>query len=100
MYNVYNATKVTEKAKALFKEERAKTRVDGWFIAREIVCNKEAEFKNLSKEMRAAKELEAIITELPLSISNNAVFAGSQSDAFARSYALINPSFRVETFSG
>ena len=100
MYEVYNSVKVTEKAKALFKEERAKMRVDGWFIAREIVCNKKDEFKNLSKEMRAAKELEAIITELPLYISDNAVFAGSQSDAFARSYALINPSFRVETFSG
>ena len=48
-------------------------------------------YKNLSKEMRAAKELEAIITKLPLTISDNAVFAGSQSDAFARSYALINP---------
>ena len=50
--------------------------------------------------MRAAKELEAIVKELPLSISNYAIFAGSQSDAFARSYALINPTFRVETFSG
>ncbi len=100
MYSVYNSTKVTEKAKALFKEERAKKRVDGWFIAREIVANKQNEFKNLSKEMRAAKELEAIVTELPITISDNAVFAGSQSDAFARSYALINPSFRVETFSG
>ena len=100
MYNLFSADKVTEKAKALFKEERAKMRVDGWFLAREIVCNKQDEFKNLSKEMRAAKELEAIVTELPLSISDNAVFAGSQSDAFARSYALINPTFKVETFSG
>lgn len=50
--------------------------------------------------MRAAHELKAVITELPLSISEHAIFAGSQSDAFARSYALINPSFRVETFSG
>ena len=58
------------------------------------------ELKGLSKEMKAARELEAIIKKLPLSISDNAIFAGSQSDAFARSYALINPSFRVETFSG
>lgn len=100
MYKLTNPTRITEMAKSLFKEERAKTRVDGWFLTREIVCNKQEEFKNLSKEMRAAKELEAIVTELPLSISQNAVFAGSQSDAFARSYALINPSFRVETFSG
>ncbi len=100
MYNIYTSQNVTEKAKALFKEERAKMRVDGWFLAREIVCDSSEEFKNLSKELRAAKELEAIITKLPLSISENAIFAGSQSDAFARSYALINPTFKVETFSG
>ncbi len=100
MYGVYQSAEVTAKAKKLFKEERAKTRVDGWFLAREIVCNKQPELVGLSKEMRAAKELEAIVSELPLSISEHALFAGSQSDAFARSYALINPSFRVETFSG
>lgn len=100
MYNIYNAQKVTNMAKDLFLEERAKKRVDGWFIAREIVCDMQDELKGLSKEMKAAKELEAIINKLPLTISDNAVFAGSQSDAFARSYALINPSFRVETFSG
>ena len=100
MYNCYERENVTELAKLLFKEERAKKRVDGWFLAREIVMNKSSEFGDLPKEMRAAKELEAIINELPLSVSKNAVFAGSQSDAFARSYALINPAFKVETFSG
>lgn len=100
MKALYDAASVTASAKELFKEERAKMRVDGWFLSREIVCNKQNDFAGLSKEMRAAKELEAVLTELPLSISDHAVFAGSQSDAFARSYALINPSFRVETFSG
>lgn len=100
MKTLYPAASVTAAAKELFKEERAKMRVDGWFLSREIVCNKQKELTGLSKEMRAAKELEAILTEIPLSISDHAVFAGSQSDAFARSYALINPSFRVETFSG
>lgn len=100
MKTLYPAASVTAAAKELFKEERAKMRVDGWFLSREIVCNKQKELTGLSKEMRAAKELEAILTELPLSISDHAVFAGSQSNAFARSYALINPSFRVETFSG
>ena len=100
MKTLYPAASVTAAAKELFKEERAKMRVDGWFLSREIVCNKQKELTGLSKEMRAAKELEAILSELPLSISDHAVFAGSQSDAFARSYALINPSFRVETFSG
>ncbi len=97
---MYQAQSVTTLAKELFKEERSKKRLDGWFLSREIVCNKQEELGGLSKEMRAAKELEAIVKELPLSISDYAIFAGSQSDAFARSYALINPSFRVETFSG
>lgn len=100
MYEMYQVDAVTAKAKDLFREERAKTRVDGWFLAREIVYNKQPELLGLSKEMRAAKELEAIVSELPLTLSEHAIFAGSQSDAFARSYALINPSFRVETFSG
>ena len=100
MYNAFESKNVTELAKNLFKEERSKMRVDGWFLSREIVMNKADSLNSLSKEMRAAKELEAVITELPLSISDYAVFAGSQSDAFARSYALINPSFKVETFSG
>lgn len=100
MYQIYKAEKITAMAKELFKEERAKKRLDGWFLAREIVCNHAEEFQNYSREMKAAKELEAILNELPLSISKHAIFAGSQTDAFARSYALINPTFQVETFSG
>ena len=97
---IYKQNEITDKAKALFKEERSLMRLDGWLIARETVFLHSEEFASLDKEMRAAKELEAIIERLPLSISDNAVFAGTQRDAFARSYALINPSFRVETFSG
>ena len=33
-------------------------------------------------------------------MSDNAIFVGTQRDAFAKSYALINPSFTVEGFSG
>ena len=92
---------MTAMAKALFKEERSLKRLDGWFIARELAF-KETGFKNngMSEEMRAAVELRRIVSELPLSISENNCFAGTQRDAFARSYALINPSFQVETFSG
>lgn len=97
---IYKQDEITAKAKALFKEERSLMRLDGWLIARETAYLHSGEFASLDKEMRAAKELEAIIERLPLSISDNAVFAGTQRDAFARSYALINPAFRVETFSG
>lgn len=97
---IYRQNEITEKAKALFKEERSLKRLDGWLIARETAYLNSEKLASLDKETRAAKELEAIIERLPLSISDNAIFAGTQRDAFARSYALINPAFRVETFSG
>lgn len=40
------------------------------------------------------------VGRLPLSISEHAIFAGTQDDAFARSYALINPTFEVNSFTG
>ena len=92
--------RISQKAKALFKEERSLKRLDGWFLAREAANQASLTLKNEQKEVRAALELSAIIDTLPLSISENAIFAGTQRDAFARSYALINPAFEVETFSG
>lgn len=84
-------------AKALFREERALKRLDGWFYAREAAMSAKDE---APIEAKAASELRRMVMALPLDISDNAVFAGTQRDAFARTYALINPNFRVETFSG
>lgn len=97
---VYDVETLDRKARELFKEERALKRLDGWFFAREIAYKNSEEFSKLPKEMRAAKELEAIAKDIPLSLSENAVFAGTQRDAFSRTYALINPAFKVENFSG
>ncbi len=91
---------ITALAKELFKEERAIMRLDGWFLAREAAVKAQDANPDLSEELSAAVSLEQIIADIPLSISENAVFAGTQRDAFARTYALINPAFRVETFSG
>jgi len=95
-----NAAIISEMAKTLFREEREIKRLDGWFLMKESYKNHAAETQGMSEVKRAAVLLKKAIEELPLSISRNAVFAGTQRDAFARSYALINPSFRVETFSG
>lgn len=97
---VGSPARVTEMAKALFREERALKRLDGWFLMKESNMRHEAEYQTLPPMERAAKLLYAALSELPLSISENAVFAGTQRDAFARSYALINPSFKVESFAG
>ncbi len=100
VYDTYSRNDINEKAIQLFNLERKKKRLDGWFLAREIVMNSQDKLKSFSKITRAAYELEEIVKNLPLSISPYHVFVGTQEDAFARSYALINPAFQVESFSG
>ena len=96
----FDPIKTTEMANALFKEERAINHLEGWFIIKEEEQKADAKYKSLPPMLRAAEKFREAVKVLPLSISDNAVFAGTQRDAFARSYALINPSFRVETFAG
>ena len=97
MMKGYQPGQIVDMAKALFREERAMKRLDGWFFAREAAM---AEQGAGTPEQNAASELRRMIEALPISISPNAVFAGTQRDAFARTYALINPAFQVETFCG
>jgi len=91
---------ITGMAKALFREERERMRLDGWFCIKKIQRRCNTELAGLPPQMRAAETLKAVARELPINISENAVFAGTQRDAFARSYALINPTFEVESFAG
>lgn len=100
MNSVYKIGELTEMAKALYREERKIKRLDGWFIAKEIEMLAEETYAALSPEVKKAYLLCEIIKKMPLSLSENAIFAGTQRDAFAKSYALINPSFTVEGFSG
>ena len=99
MYN-FDPIKTTEKANLLFKEERAINHLEGWFIIKEAEQKVDEKYCSLPPMRRAAEKFREAIKVLPLSISDYAIFAGTQRDAFARSYALINPSFRVETFAG
>ncbi len=96
----FDPIKTTEKANLLFKEERAINHLEGWFIVKEAEQKADAKYASLPPMLRAAEKFREAVKILPLSISDNAIFAGTQRDAFARSYALINPSFRVETFAG
>ena len=96
-----NTKTVWEKAKALYYEEREAHKVlNGWFLSRELAADAAEAFDGTHPEKRAAQELRAIVEGLPIEISENALLAGTQRDAFAASYALINPAFRVETFRG
>ncbi len=102
--NIFKYTrmeKITEKAKKLFSAERTEHKVlNNWLLTRELVADVDDRMSETHPEMRASEELEAIIDQLPLEISEYALIAGTQRDAFAASYALINPVFKVETFRG
>ena len=100
MKNIYKSGEITAKAKALFKEEREIMRLDGWFLAKEIEMNNSSKYEGLDEEVKKAYLLCDVLRELPISLSDNAIFVGTQRDAFARTYALINPSFTVKGFSG
>lgn len=97
---IYDSDRITGQAKKYFAEKRAGNRLDGWFMAKEAELELDAEYAGENEEIKKAKILSDIIDILPLNISDYQLFAGTQDDAFARSYALINPSFKVEEFSG
>ena len=94
------AEKITELAKKRFQEERSIDHLEGWFLAKEIMRRCDSEFREDPDSIRIAKTLVEIARELPLWISDYHLFAGTQDDSFARSYALINPAFTVDSFSG
>ena len=96
----YQTEKLIDMAKALFAEERKIDRLDGWFLAKEIEMLRDGQYTECDKEVKKAYLLCEVAKALPLSLSQNAIFVGTQRDAFARSYALINPSFTVAGFSG
>lgn len=100
MYTIYKPGELTEMAKALYREERNISRLDGWFLAKETEMNFEKKYAEYPAEIKKAYLLCEVIKNIPLSLSENAIFAGTQRDAFAKSYALINPSFTVKGFSG
>jgi len=97
---IYKKGQLTAMAKALYQEERKIKRLDGWFIAKESEMKNSPKYSDFSEQVKKAYLLCDVLRDLPLTLSENAIFVGTQRDAFARSYALINPSFTVEGFSG
>lgn len=97
---IYHAEEITELAKARFQEERKRDHLEGWFLAREIAMECNELYKNDPDSIRIGKTLIEVMKRIPLTIGKYHVFAGTQDDAFARSYALINPAFQVSSFTG
>lgn len=100
MKTIYTSGQLTKMAKALYREEREIKRLDGWFIAKETEMLWDEKYAAYPPETKKAYLLCEVLKKMPITLSNNAIFVGTQRDAFARSYALINPSFTVEGFSG
>ena len=97
---IYNAEEITKLAKERFQEERKLDHLEGWFLAREIAMECDELYKDDPDSIRIGKTLIQVMKRIPLTIGNYHVFAGTQDDAFARSYALINPAFQVSSFTG
>ena len=73
----------------------------GWLLVRDIQRRKLLEIGEVYSPARTqALLLDAVCRELPLSIREGQVFAGTEADAFSASYALINPAFEVKSFIG
>jgi formate C-acetyltransferase len=101
IFGIHDSHKLNQLAHELFTEKRNHEKLRGWFLMRELAA--EYQEKNPGETFRplaAANALRYAIEHLPLDISSNAIFAGTQADAFSESYALINPIFKVEEFSG
>ena len=98
MLNILDNKQISEMAKKLFIQKRAGCRLDGWFIAKEKELALDKKFAGENEEIKKAKILREIVRTIPIDISEFNIFAGTQDDAFARSYALINPAFKVEEF--
>lgn len=97
---IYSPQELTELAKSRFREERETDHLEGWFLAKEIAMECDRKFKEEPDSIRIGKTLVEVMRQIPLSLGDYHVFAGTQDDAFARSYALINPAFQVSSFTG
>lgn len=81
--------------------KRSQTRADEWFYVQELLAQaRQAGGKDPDAESSQPEILCRVVSEMPISIPEGTVIAGTQDGAFSPSYALINPSFRVETFAG
>ena len=101
LFDIHNTEKLDELALNFFMEKKTREKLQGWFLMRELFSQYRGQNPGQThRPLMAAQSLRYAIERLPLDISSNAIFAGTQADAFSESYALINPTFKVEEFSG
>jgi hypothetical protein len=84
--------------------KRSQECMDEWFLVQEIKMQEtrkmRAEGRKLDDAAGQAELLCRVVRRMPISIIKGSAIAGTQDGAFSASYALINPSFKVEEFAG
>ena len=84
--------------------KRDQTVNNAWFFVQETRMREREAMRlaglDTESPMGRAELLCRTVERMPLSIPDGSALAGSQDGAFSPSYALINPSFRVEEFAG
>jgi len=101
---VLNVNRLKKGIESIKRANLSTKRLDGWFFIQEIrMKNLKQLMKNSKRYSKAqiqAELLDEVIRRIKLEIRTGKVFAGTEDDAFSRTYALINPDFKVETFEG
>jgi len=90
--------------KKVLCQKRSDLQLTSWFLYQEIKMKVREELRAKGTDpdspSAAGEILCRCVERMNLSIPKGSAFAGSQDDAFSPSYALINPSFKVESFAG
>ncbi len=95
---------LSESVETLRRFKRSQKTVNTWFYVQEIKMNEREAMLKAGMETETAfgqAELLCRMAEkMPLSLPDGSAAAGTQDVAFSPSYALINPTFKVEEFAG
>ncbi|MDO5554322.1 MAG: pyruvate formate lyase family protein [Planctomycetia bacterium] len=93
-----------EGVETIIANKRKQTTLSSWFRWQELKMAVRDELASEGSDpdspMCQAEILVRCVMRMELTIPEGSVLAGTQDDAFSPSYALINPSFKVESFAG
>ena len=98
MRNIYSSVKLTEMAKALFKEERQIKRLDGWFIAKETEMLCADKYKDCHPEVKKAHLVNEVLKAIPLSLSEMRYLSVHKEMLLQRAMRLSIPHSRLKAF--
>lgn len=84
--------------------KKGQKKLTDWFSYQEVKMDVMRKLEKFGSDADSPELQAAVLCEcvkrMPLSIPEGSLIAGSQDAAFSPSYALINPTFKVESFAG